>query len=154
MHVSEIEQARVQTMRSFVYLLDDCPARTVGHEHQLMTATVFPVRGKQVVHIIQELPTPTEDIKLSRDEHPISCASPKAPGEYPGIAAQIWEQVSGPVCRQITCLISLLIIARPSCNRGPRSSRWALPQCWSRAAISAGPSSRDSTRPRDCDGVG
>lgn len=66
-------------MRSFVYLLDDYPARTVGYEHQLMTATVFPVGGKQVVHIIQKLPAPTEDIKLSRDKHPISSARPESP---------------------------------------------------------------------------
>lgn len=62
-----------------MYLFDDYPTRTVGYENQLMTAAMFPVGGKQVIHIIQKLSSPAEDIKLPRDEHPIRSARPKAP---------------------------------------------------------------------------
>lgn len=136
---------------SLINLFDNYPARAMGYEDHLSAVTVLPVRCKQVIHIIQELPAPTEDVELSRDKHPVGCARAKPPREYPGVATQVWKQVSGPKGRQVTGLISILV-ARPSVKRRLRTTRWALPRRCD-AAITAGPATLGPARPLGRDNI-
>ena len=143
----------MQPEHLFADLFYGYPTCTVGYEDHLPSLAVLPRRGKEVINIIKEFPPSVEDIKLSRDEVPVRDARPEAPSEYPGVATQIWEEVSRPKSPQVDGFISLPVIARPSVNRGLRFLQWALSRCW-RATMAAGASSRDPAGPGDCEIVG
>ena len=99
-------------------LFDNYPTRTVGYKDDLSTLAVLPVRRKEIVHIVKQVSAPAKDIKLPGDEMPIGNTRPEAPGEYPGIATQVWKQVGGPTGPQVTGLIGLPVIARPPVRPG------------------------------------
>lgn len=135
-------------------LFDDYPTRTVGYEDHLPTVAVLPVRSKEIINIVKEIPAPAENIQLSRNEMPIRNARPETPGKYPSIATQIRKQVSRPKRPKVTRLIRvpLLIPHRPSVKRWLRLLQRALPACRS-ARMSTGASSRGPHRPRGGDVV-